>query len=257
MIISFLLYYLLTIQYLISKCQSVSVAESSLKSVSSHSLDFSIENCANKRLPTNSTNQSDIEQASNHSFESSNQVDQSELRPQVILQWIEHLERFSGRSLKSFLFIVFNLSFFYSLPNAIWYISLNYSSSSKVTLLFNTNLLFAFLFSSIFLRRQFKWNRLHLVSLFLALTSLVLIFVLDKHSTSSTTFGDLLALSSAALYGLYQVIHKKLLYKKDIILSTKEKLAFTNYVTFLIGIFTLLFQWPIVLFSHYSSNISL
>ncbi|KAI9480619.1 MAG: hypothetical protein EXX96DRAFT_187125 [Benjaminiella poitrasii] len=142
------------------------------------------------------------------------------------------------------------LSVLLTLPSYVWYLSVNLTSMSNLTAIYNTGCFFAYLFSILMLQDRIVPAKLGAVML-----CMVGVVTMAFWSSSPTDNGQLLleeekksvlkegvgiavASLGAALYGFYEVYYKK--YASPPLKST---ILFANTITGIIGIVTFCVLW--------------
>ncbi|EIE86645.1 hypothetical protein RO3G_11356 [Rhizopus delemar RA 99-880] len=150
-----------------------------------------------------------------------------------------------GNNENVFVFIVKTtllLSILITLPAYIWYLSVNLTSMSNLTAIYNTSCLFAYLFSIVMLQEHIMASKVVAVMLCM-LGVLAMAYwpgsepIQDDGGESGSWVGILVSCIGASLYGFYEVYYKK--YASP----SKPTVLFANAVTSLIGLVTFLTLW--------------
>ncbi|PVV01193.1 hypothetical protein BB560_004404, partial [Smittium megazygosporum] len=125
--------------------------------------------------------------------------------------------------------------------------ALDYTTISKVTVIYNTSSFFAYLFSVIILKHKLKFNKC--LAVFMSIIGVFVMTYFDKAQsddtsvTGSHTFGDFIISCCAVGTGLTQT-----LYGKYISPPGTHSMLFVNFSTSMIGLATLAFSWIPVVF---------
>ncbi|KAI8968525.1 hypothetical protein BDF20DRAFT_896870 [Mycotypha africana] len=149
-----------------------------------------------------------------------------------------------------------------TLPSYIWYVSVNLTSMSNLTAIYNTGCFFAYLFNILMLH-----DRLVLSKGFAVILSMLGVLTMAIWADSSSDEGDsssllngnssggentnswlgiAVATSGAAFYGFYEVYYKK--YASP----AQPTILFANIMTGIIGIATFIFLWLPLPLLHWS-----
>ncbi|CAH1764253.1 11380_t:CDS:1 [Entrophospora sp. SA101] len=148
------------------------------------------------------------------------------------------------------------------IPGYIWYIAVAFTTTAKLTAIFNTSCFWAYVFSILLLGDSLQKEKI--LAVFLSIMGVAIMTFwdisqddnpsADKNSKfdnndedrSLINMGDFIALVGALAYGLNEVIYKK--YASP---STPSCL-FSNTITALIGVFTFLFLWIPIPILHFT-----
>ncbi|CAG8518176.1 19891_t:CDS:1 [Racocetra persica] len=159
---------------------------------------------------------------------------------------------------KYFFAYLFKISSFLAVALCVaaysWYVAINYTTMANLTAIYNTSCFWAYIFSVFLLGESIKIEKVG--SVFLSIAGVIIMTMNQKDQTpgwgdseiggNGIIFtGDLIALFGAVTYGLYEVLYKK--YGSPPIPS----IAFSNTITGLIGVFTLIFLWVPIPILHY------
>lgn len=147
------------------------------------------------------------------------------------------------------------LSVLLTLPSYVWYLSVNLTSMSNLTAIYNTGCFFAYLFSIIMLHDRIIPAKVGAVLLCMLGVLAMACWPQEKGNSGDNvndeTFGAAwigIVVSSfgAALYGFYEVYYKK--YASP----SQPTILFANTITGTIGIVTFLVLWIPFPFLHFS-----
>jgi drug/metabolite transporter (DMT)-like permease len=135
-----------------------------------------------------------------------------------------------------------------------WYVAVNKTTPSDLTAIYNCSAFFAYAFSVPLLRERVRWDKSCAVGVAVAGVLVVAYGDTAKGSTSasagsvgedktSTRFaGNLIIGAGSVLYGLYEVLYKRLACPPDGV-SPGRGMIFANFFGSLIGLFTLTVLW--------------
>lgn len=138
------------------------------------------------------------------------------------------------------------LSILLTLPSYIWYLSVNLTSMSNLTAIYNTGCFFAYLFSILMLHDRLVAAKVGAV--FLCMLGVLAMALwpqqtpdngdsVDDHVFGGEWIGIVVASTGAALYGFYEVFYKK--YASP----TQPTILFANTITGVIGLVTFTVLW--------------
>lgn len=138
------------------------------------------------------------------------------------------------------------LSVLLTLPSYIWYLSVNLTSMSNLTAIYNTGCFFAYLFSILMLHDRLVAAKVGAV--FLCMLGVLAMALwpqevpdsgdsIDDHAFGGEWIGIVVASTGAALYGFYEVYYKK--YASP----TQPTILFANTITGIIGLVTFTVLW--------------
>lgn len=154
-----------------------------------------------------------------------------------------------GFILKTSLF----LSVLLTMPSYIWYLSVNLTSMSNLTAIYNTGCFFAYLFSIIMLHDRIIAAKVGAVLLCMLGVLAMACWPQESndaganHGTDSRAWiGIAVSSFGAALYGFYEVYYKK--YASP----SQPTILFANTITGTIGIVTFLILWVPFPFLHFT-----
>lgn len=134
-----------------------------------------------------------------------------------------------------------------------WYIAVNLTTPADITAIYNCSTFFAYLFSVILLKEPISF----LKSLSVAL-SIVGVFIIaymtpsvnnEGITSESRNLGNLIIACGSVLYGLYDVLYKKLACMPTQTAPSKQA-CFSNLIGSCIGVATMLLMWPVLIFLH-------
>ncbi|KAI8376062.1 uncharacterized protein BYT42DRAFT_573290 [Radiomyces spectabilis] len=124
-----------------------------------------------------------------------------------------------------------------TVPAYLWYVSVNLTSMSNLTAIYNTSCFFAYLFSIFMLGDQLVASKIAAVALCMLGVFAMAYGDENDDTDDHSILGILVALLGAATYGFYEVYYKK--YASPV----RSTVLFANFVTGLIGVMTLLLLW--------------
>ncbi|CAG8797137.1 576_t:CDS:2, partial [Dentiscutata erythropus] len=169
--------------------------------------------------------------------------------------------RFISVPHKFILAYLFKISFFLAVMvcavGYAWYVAVNYTTMANLTAIYNTSCFWAYAFSVLLLGESMKIEKV--CSVFLSIAGVIIMSLYQTDSTLGYDIGgdavggngifhtgDLIALIGAASYGLYEVLYKK--YGSP----PTPSILFSNTLTGLIGVFSLIFLWVPIPILHYT-----
>ncbi|RCI01868.1 hypothetical protein CU098_011629 [Rhizopus stolonifer] len=149
------------------------------------------------------------------------------------------------------------LSVLLTLPAYIWYLSVNLTSMSNLTAIYNTGCFFAYLFSILMLHDRLCASKIAAVMLCLAGVIAMACWpsqqqqdggdsMKQEDSSVAEWVGILVSCIGAALYGFYEVYYKKYA------TPSQPTILFANMVTGIIGMVTLFVLWIPFPLLHFS-----
>ncbi|PVU91867.1 hypothetical protein BB561_004163 [Smittium simulii] len=132
----------------------------------------------------------------------------------------------------------------------LWYVALDYTTISKVTVIYNTSSFFAYIFSVLLLNHALKLNKC--IAVLLSIFGVFIMTYFDKKENPVAqtadptklghTFGDILISICAVGTGLTQTLYGKYMNPPNF-----NSIIFTNFSTFSLGVATICFSWiPVV-----------
>ncbi|CAG8449776.1 14268_t:CDS:2, partial [Acaulospora colombiana] len=138
-----------------------------------------------------------------------------------------------------------------------WYFAVNLVSTASITAIYNTSCFWTYVFSILLLGESVKMVKVAAVFLSVLGVLIMALFKDDRiisHPDDMTghndydaiSFGYLISFMGALLYGLCEVLYKKY------ISPPKPSILFSNTITGLIGIFSLLFLWIPIPILHWT-----
>lgn len=135
-----------------------------------------------------------------------------------------------------------------------WYVAMAMSTGADVTAIYNCSAFTAYVFGIFILGDAF--SMLKASSVIIAISGVFMVAYLGKSSESNDLphrlLGNLIILLGAVLYGLYEVIYKKLACPPSNLVSARRQATFSNFVMFFIGIGTFAILTPIILLVHFT-----
>ncbi|KAI9027106.1 hypothetical protein CLU79DRAFT_23522 [Phycomyces nitens] len=142
------------------------------------------------------------------------------------------------------------VAFLLTLPAYLWYVSVNLTSMSNLTAIYNTGCFFAYVFSVWLLHDRLMATKIAAILLCMVGVFLMAFWTSGDQPAQNQTLGISVAVLGAALYGFYEVYYKK--YASP----SQASVLFANTLTGTIGIITFLVFWiplPILHFSGYET----
>ncbi|ODV91486.1 hypothetical protein CANCADRAFT_12260, partial [Tortispora caseinolytica NRRL Y-17796] len=178
-------------------------------------------------------------------------------------EWKSHLNNLRGTAAIALSYSLGNLSSYMmkttlklvcalTVAGASWYIAVNLTTPSDLTAIYNTSAFFAYAFSVPILKDKFSWLKSGSVAL--AIVGVVIVAYSGPSSADSDFpnrgIGNLVIAVGAVLYGLYEVLYKRLACPPGDEVSPRRQALFANLVGSLIGMWTLALVWTLLLFLH-------
>ena len=142
-----------------------------------------------------------------------------------------------------------------TIAGSSWYIAINLTTTSDITAIYNCSAFFAYAFSVPLLREAFKWDKA--VSVILAMAGVFIVaYGGESQDNDSDKYpyrlsGNLVIGIGAVLYGLYEVLYKRLACPPSTV-SPRRQAAFANVVGSGIGLCTLSILWIILPILHFT-----
>lgn len=138
-----------------------------------------------------------------------------------------------------------------------WYIAINLTTTSDITAIYNSSAFFAYAFSVPLLHEAFRWDKA--VSVIIAMLGVLIVAYgggTDSNDIDSSKYphrliGNFVIGIGAVLYGLYEVLYKKLACPPSTI-SPRRQAVFANVVGSGIGLATFLILWILLPILHYT-----
>lgn len=168
----------------------------------------------------------------------------------------EHAGDFSGQHpLKYIVVTSFWLFIALSFAGSSWYIAVNLTTPSDLTAIYNCSAFFAYAFSVPMLGESLKPAKV--ISVVVAIVGVLIVSYWDTNQGEGEVsyphrgIGNLIIGVGAILYGLYEVMYKKLACPPNTI-SPRRQAAFANVVAFAIGMCTLCFLWLLLPILHWT-----
>jgi drug/metabolite transporter (DMT)-like permease len=147
------------------------------------------------------------------------------------------------------------LFFALTIAGSSWYIAINLTTTSDITAIYNCSAFFAYTFSVPLLREAFKWDKA--ISVILAMAGVFIVaYGGESEDNDSSKYpyrlsGNLVIGVGAVLYGLYEVLYKRLACPPSTV-SPRRQAAFANVVGSGIGLCTLSILWIILPVLHFT-----
>lgn len=142
-----------------------------------------------------------------------------------------------------------------TIAGSSWYIAINLTTTSDITAIYNSSAFFAYAFSVPLLRETFKWDKA--ASVILAMTGVLIVaYGGESDSNDNSKYpnrmaGNLVIGLGAVLYGLYEVLYKRLACPPSTV-SPRRQAAFANVVGTGIGLSTLTILWILLPVLHFT-----
>lgn len=169
-----------------------------------------------------------------------------------------HIQRFGNQSpLIATLKVCLILFVALTIAGSSWYIAINLTTTSDITAIYNCSAFFAYAFSVPLLREPFKWDKG--LSVILAMIGVfVVAYGGEKGEGSDDSdkfpyrfYGNLVIGIGAVLYGLYEVLYKRLACPPSTV-SPRRQAVFANVVGSGIGFCTLCILWIFIPILHWT-----
>ena len=143
----------------------------------------------------------------------------------------------------------------YTLSAYLWYLGAVHTSPARLTSVYYSAGVFAYIFEVWILGAAWKWKKGLAVGLSLVGVSAMTVIeefnmISISENRSMMWLGDLLALGSAMMTGLVEVLYKKYLVPHDA--SGVPHLLLANFITGLIGLSTLTLLFPVIPLFHFT-----
>jgi len=160
--------------------------------------------------------------------------------------------------IKSITIKIFIITGILSIAGCTWYVGMGIAPASDITAIYNCSAFSALVFAIPILHEKFSY--LKLSSVLLAVLGVFFVAYSgesdhDGDDSSSKEFplrvlGDLIIAIGAVLYGLYEVLYKKLCCPPINSVSSRRQVAFSNFCASLIGLATISTLWMIIIIAH-------
>ncbi|KAK6465784.1 hypothetical protein DFJ63DRAFT_310868 [Scheffersomyces coipomensis] len=142
--------------------------------------------------------------------------------------------------------------------NLVTNASLSYTSVASQTILSSTSSFFTMIIGYLYAVEKINQNKL--VGILLSFTGVLIVTKIDisedqdnnvdnGNNNLTALWGNLLALSGALIYGIYTILLKHKITIKN---SYKERNLNTHLFFGFVGIFCLIFLWPIIIILHFT-----
>lgn len=143
------------------------------------------------------------------------------------------------------------LAILLTLPAYIWYLSVNLTSMSNLTAIYNTGCFFAYFFSIIMLHDRVVGSKVAAVMLCMLGVFSMAYWpsedpLIDDDQNTGTWVGILVSSVGAALYGFYEVYYKKYA------TPSEPTIFFANMITGMIGLVTVFILWIPIPLLHWT-----
>ena len=144
-----------------------------------------------------------------------------------------------------------------TIAGSSWYIAINLTTTSDITAIYNCSAFFAYAFSVPLLREAFRWDKA-----FSVILAMIGVFVVayggqnGESSEDSSKYpyrlsGNLVIGLGAVLYGLYEVLYKRLACPPSTV-SPRRQAVFANVVGSGIGLCTFSILWILLPLLHWT-----
>lgn len=142
-----------------------------------------------------------------------------------------------------------------SVAGSSWYVAINLTTTSDITAIYNCSAFFAYAFSVPLLREPFRWDKS--LSVIMAMIGVFIVAYGGERSESKhdsemfphRLFGNFIIGIGAVLYGLYEVLYKRLACPPSAV-SPRRQAVFANVVGSGIGFCTLTMLWVLIPILH-------
>lgn len=157
-----------------------------------------------------------------------------------------------GKSMIHIIKCVFALTLILNTAGVTWYIAMAMAPASDITAIYNCSAFTALLFAVPILHERFTYVKLSAVGLAIAGVFFVAYGGDDDGTSGNDDFpdrvaGDMIIAIGAIMYGLYEVLYKKLVCPPLNAVSSRRLVAFSNFCASLIGLSTLSLGWMLVI----------
>lgn len=144
-----------------------------------------------------------------------------------------------------------------TIAGSSWYIAINLTTTSDITAIYNSSAFFAYAFSVPLLHEAFRWDKA--TSVIIAMLGVLIVAYgggTDSSDNDTSKYphrliGNLVIGIGAVLYGLYEVLYKKLACPPSTV-SPRRQAVFANVVGSGIGLATFLILWILLPILHYT-----
>lgn len=158
-----------------------------------------------------------------------------------------------SRSIKSIFTKIFIVTTILSIAGCTWYVAMGIAPASDITAIYNCSAFSALVFAIPILHEKFSYLKLSSVAL--AIIGVFFVAYSGEDGSSNKSFpyrllGDLIISIGAVLYGLYEVLYKKLCCPPINSVSSRRQVAFSNFCASLIGLTTICTLWIVILIAH-------
>lgn len=169
-------------------------------------------------------------------------------------QQIQQANGYSGSVYKYFAVVTVILAVSLNIAGASWYIAIGLTTASDVTAIYNCSIFYAYAFSVCILHETLSWAKI--ISVVGSALGVVIVAYggsnnISTEARSHRMIGNLIIAAGSVLYGLYEVLAKKLSSPPQEV-SAKKQAAFANLTGALIGVGTLVLMWPVILILHWT-----
>lgn len=137
-----------------------------------------------------------------------------------------------------------------------WYVAVNMTTPGDLTAIYNCSAFFAYAFSVFILNEAFNWHKTG--SVILSIVGVLIVAYSGGTDVDNADLfpnraaGNLIIGVGAVLYGLYEVLYKKVACPPNDSVSPRREAAFANVIGSVIGLLTFLLLWPIIPIMHWT-----
>lgn len=158
-----------------------------------------------------------------------------------------------SKSIKSIATKIFIVTMILSIAGCTWYVAMGIAPASDITAIYNCSAFSALVFAIPILHERFSYLKLSSVAL--AIIGVFFVAYSGESGSSEKDFpyrviGDIIIAIGAILYGLYEVLYKKLCCPPINSVSSRRQVAFSNFCASLIGLTTICTLWIIIIIAH-------
>lgn len=168
-------------------------------------------------------------------------------------QQIVSVNEYTGSVQSYFLKVSAVLAIALNIAGASWYLAVNWTTPADLTAIYNCSAFFAYAFSVPLLHESL--NVYKIASVFLSIAG---VFAIAYSGTPQEArqmphrgLGNLVISIGAVLYGLYEVLYKRVACPPQSV-SSKKQAAFASVVASMIGVTSLTCLWPVLVVLHFA-----
>lgn len=172
------------------------------------------------------------------------------LKPTALISPSSTKEFIQSEPIKFLTVRVFILSIILNVAGLTWYVSMQWSPASDITAIYNCSAFTALVFAIPILNEKFTYTKLF--SVLLAVFGVFCVAFGGDDEDSRKVFprrvlGDIIITFGAILYGLYEVLYKRLMCPPVDSVSSRRLMSFSNFCASLIGLATFSIGWIFIL----------